>query len=89
MKSKSVHSFFGVAMAALAALVFVGLTATRAKAAGSRTSFSFDLVRSPALNKFPKCVPNARGSATVSADAKCHLNADEECQLNAEAGCPS
>jgi hypothetical protein len=31
----------------------------------------------------------AAPSATVSADAKCHLNADEECQLNAEAGCPS
>jgi hypothetical protein len=43
-------------------LVLAGLTATPALA---KKPFTFHLVRSPALNTSPDCVPNARGKATI------------------------
>jgi hypothetical protein len=63
MKGKCSYPFLRGTLTMLCALALAGLAATQA-GAGDR-KFKFDLVRSPALNTSPNCVPDAQGKASI------------------------
>jgi hypothetical protein len=54
------HIRLGISLCAFAFVAFQS-----SNAAAWNKKFRFDLVRSPALNKFPDCVPNASGDAKI------------------------
>ena len=58
-------SFFRTPMTVLCALGLACLAATPALAGKKEKKFKFDLVRSPALNTSPQCLPDAEGQASI------------------------
>jgi hypothetical protein len=63
MKNKGSNPFLRATMTVLCAVMLAGLAATQAGAGEKK--FNFDLDRSPALKTSPKCVPDARGEASI------------------------
>jgi hypothetical protein len=65
MKEKSAHTLLRTTLTVIAVVAFANLAAAPVAVAGNEKTFSFDLVRSPALASSSGCVPQASGQASI------------------------
>ena len=65
MKNVGSCPFLHIGMVVLSVLALAGLPRQAVAGEKNEQKFEFDLVRSPALNTSPNCVPDAEGDATI------------------------
>jgi hypothetical protein len=65
MKNVRSYPFLRIGIVVLSVLALAGLPKQAGAGEKNEKKFEFDLVRSPALNTSPNCVPDAEGDATI------------------------
>jgi hypothetical protein len=73
MKNQSPHILLRTTLTVFAVLAFASLTAAPVAGAGKEETFSFSLVRSPALASSSSCVPQASGQASIEQEGSVEI----------------